>query len=89
MDLNDDVLFLICDHFELKELMNFGQVSVKMQPIAENTFRRKYGNQIIGIVMSAANRRRRFEETDNDDRIDISDLQFALDLLKYFGHLIN
>lgn len=88
-DLNGDVLFLICEQLELKDLLNLAQASAKMSPFAEQTFRWKYGNHFIGITMSESNRRRKFGRTIDVKRIDISDFQLALDLLQYFGHLIN
>lgn len=86
-DLNADVLFHICEHLDLMDLLNL----VKARPIilstAQRAFRRNFNR--IGILMSETDNRKCVKKTMNDEDVDIPDLHLALEVIEYFGHMIN
>lgn len=89
-DLYDDILFLIFDCFDWEDLLNVTKVNSNMSSFAEYTFRRKYGDYAIDILMFGDGRDPISAFISDSKYIDIPHKwSLGLDLIEHFGHLIN
>lgn len=92
LELNEDVLNVICDSLGFEELVYLAQVNTALNFIANGVFRRKYRNFEIEIshITAESHEQANFSIIETQQKlIQISEFQLALNVLTYFGNMIQ